>query len=112
MADLAFDIIILAVVILGGRALLEIFMDTTNVKKKFMAAIGLFLIYTYVLIAFLHYLHFEVFRSVEYTEAYFKNDIAGILIMNFAVLFISVCCFFMRNKRKINEMDKMKLKDM
>lgn len=105
-------IICVLVVFFGGRICLNSFIETSSAIKKFWLGVGLFASYTFVLLFFLYFIHFEIFVDVESVEMFFQHTLVGILLMNLVVLIIGIVYFLLRSKRKMSDIDKMKLKDL
>lgn len=115
MPDISWLLGVIAVIlIIPVKFLVPKMMDTANSNLRFGIGVVLFLIYTALMVLVL--LFFNTVR-IEGTDAvtdriYFVKYTVGILLVNLAALFSACLYFFTREKRKLSEAEKMKLKDL
>jgi len=102
----------MVIALLVGRFALEKFMDTTNTKVRFGMAIVLLVIYTGIVQGFLYLSYQDIIMRNEDIQVCYQTMAFVVLSINIAVLFIAIVYFSIRDRRKISEMDKMKLKDL
>lgn len=87
-------------------------MDAENVGKRFGIGVTLFLIYTAVTLLVFYY--FCTFEGTGFGsgEAVFVRIVVAFLIVNLMTLFGACLYFFTREKRRLTQAEKMKLKDL
>lgn len=105
-------VLIGAALLLAVRLLVPKLLAVESAGKGFAIGLGLFGIYT-VLTVFLFY-YFCNFEGNGFGtgEETLVRCVVAFLVMNLIVLFNACLYFFTRDRRKMNQTEKMKLKDM
>jgi len=87
-------------------------METDSAGKRFGIGVVLFLIYTAVtLLVFYHFCTFEGNGFGSGSEV-FTRIVLAFVVMNIITLFAAFLYFLVREKRKLTQEEKMKLKDL
>lgn len=101
------------VLVFVARFSVEKMVDTANEVKRFLLILFNMGLYTAFVGMFI-YLTYEgaLHNSTIGMEEFYQEILVGILGINFAAIIVAIFYYFMRKKRKISDMDKMKLKDL
>lgn len=100
------------VLLLAVRLLVPKLMATENAGKGFAIGVGLFVIYTVVTVMLFYYFNNFEGKGFGTGEETFVRCVVAFLIMNIVTIFNACLYFFSREKRKMSQTEKMKLKDL
>ena len=100
--------IAMVIIVFAARFALDKLIDTTSSKIRFSMTMILLILYT----AFMEGFVYLVYEQPIVNNNFYQSIVVGIALINFAVLLVAVCYYFMRKKRKLSDADKMKLKDL
>ena len=104
--------VIFALLALAVRILIPKMLDSESRGKRFGIGVVVFLIYTVVtLLMFFYFCTFEGNGFCDGKEVFVRVSVA-FLVVNLMVLFGACLYFFTWEKRKLSQIDKMKLKDL
>ena len=106
--------VIAVLLVIPVKFLVPKMMESGNSGLRFGIGVVLFFVYTAILLlvfAFLNTVPVEGGSTVM-DKAYFIRYTLGVLLVNLMALFTAILYFFTREKRKMTETEKMKLKDM
>lgn len=108
------EILIMLLLLLAARFLTPKMMETESAGVRFGIGLGLLGIYTVVSVLMFRYLCTFDGRAIAQLQAteVWNRVICAFLLVNFAVAFAAGIFFFTREKRKLTQDEKMKLKDM
>lgn len=108
------EILVMLILLLVSRFLIPKMADSESAGVKFGIGVGLFCIYTMVCLLMFRYLcAFDGRQIVQLTGSEVWNRVAcAFLLVNFSVVFASCIYYFTRDKRKLSQEEKMKLKDL
>ena len=96
------------VIVFAARFVADKLLDTTSTKVKW-AMVGILLVlYT----VFLEGFTYLMLRQPIVNDNFYQSMIVGIALINFSILLIIVFYYFVRKKRKLSDVDKMRLKDL
>ena len=98
----------MVIIVFAARFALDKLIDTTSSKIRFSMTMILLILYT----AFMEGFVYLVYEQPIVNNNFYQSIVVGIALINFAVLLVAVCYYFMRKKRKLSDVDKMKLKDL
>lgn len=89
-------------------------MDAESANQRFGICVLLFSLYTAItLLVFYHFCTFDAFSGNVLTgKDIFMRIVAAFVAVNLITVFTACLYHFSREKRKLSEEDKMKLKDM
>lgn len=105
-------VLIGAALMLAVRLLVPKLLTAESAGKGFAIGVGLFGIYTVLtVILFYYFCNFEG-NGYGTGEEAFARCVVAFLIVNLIVLFNACLYFFTREKRKMKQTEKMKLKDL
>lgn len=106
--------VIAVLLLIPVKALAPKMMDSGNPKLRFGIGLVLFLVYTAVLLLVLVFINAVNAEGIDNSldRVYFIRYAIGVSITNLAALFTACLYYFTREKRKMSDMEKMKLKDM
>lgn len=104
--------LIMVIVLLVVRFALNKFLDTKSAKVRFGIGVGIFIVYTGIVQLFFYYRYQEIANTGGNIQELYQSMAMIFAVISLAVIFIAFVYFFMRNKRGMSDMDKMKLKDM
>jgi len=105
-------VLISAALMLTVRLLVPKLLKTESAGKGFAIGVGLFGIYTVLtVILFYYFCNFDG-KGFGTGEEAFVRCVVVFLIVNLIAFFIACMYFFTRDKRKMNQTEKMKLKDL
>lgn len=108
-----FIYIFMLVLLFAARFVADKIIDTTSSKVRFGMGALLLVMYTVFIESYIYIIyHNNIMRVDAGLPEFYQSIIVGIALINFAVLFVAIVYYFMRKKRKISSMDKMKLKDL
>ena len=104
---------VIAVVLIGAvKILVPKMVEAESAGKRFGLGVMLFAIYTAVtLLMFYHFCTFDGNGFGSGSEV-FTRVVLAFVIMNFITLFSACLYFFTREKRKLTQEEKMRLKDL
>ena len=108
------EIFVMLALLLVSRFLVPKMMQSGSAKVKYGIGICLFGIYTAVsLIMFRYFCAFDGSRIADLTGSeVWIRVVCAFLVVNLAVLFASCIYYFTRDRRKLSQEEKMKLKDL
>ena len=108
------EIYVFLALLLTARLLIPRMMDSGPAKVRFGLGISLFGIYTAVCLFMFRYLcMFDDKRIAELSgDEVWIRVVCAFLLVNFAAAFTAGIFFFTREKRKLSQKEKMKLKDL
>ena len=108
------EILIMVVLLLTARLLIPKMMESESAAVRFGIGVSLFGIYTVVsLLVFRYLCSFDGREIAQLTGREVWNRVlCGFLLTNFSAVFAACLFFFTREKRKLSQKDKMKLKDL
>ena len=92
------------------RIIVPKMLETANAHVKFGLCLGLFLIYNAVMLMVVYW--FCTFYGSTLPGELVKCALTGWLVVNISALFCACLFFFTRERRKLTQMDRMKLKDL
>lgn len=96
------------IIVFAARFATDKLLDTTSVTVRFTMTTILMVLYTLFLEGFVYLMKSDPIIK----DNLYQSIVVGIALINFAILFVAICYYFMRKKRKLSDMDKMKLKDL
>ena len=102
--------VIAVLLIIPVKFLIPKMMDSDDPKLRFGIGVILFLVYTVVLLLVCGYMN--VIAPAAARTDYFLRCAVGIILTNLAVLIAACQCFYIKDRRKMTESKKMKLKDL
>ena len=96
-----------------ARFAVDKMVDTTNTKVRFLLILFNMVLYTSFVGIYIYLTYQTTLHNVNIgMEDFYKEILAGFLTINFALMLVAILYFFMCKKRKISDLDKMKLKDL
>ena len=98
----------MVIIVFVARFAVDKLIDTTSSKVRFAMTMILIVLYTLFMEGFT-YLTYE---QPMIKDNFYQSMIVGITLINFVVLLVAIFYYFMRKRRKLSEVDKMKLKDL
>ena len=98
----------MVIIAFAARFAVDKLVDATSSKIRFSMTMILLILYT----AFMEGFVYLVYEQPIVNNNFYQSIVVGIALINFAVLLVAVCYYFMRKKRKLSDVDKMKLKDL
>lgn len=98
----------MVIIVFAARFALDKLIDTTSSKIRFSMTMILLILYT----AFMEGFVYLVYEQPIVNNNFYQSIVVGIALINFAVLLVAICYYFMRKRRKLSDVDKMKLKDL
>ena len=104
---------VIAVILIGSvKILVPKMMEEETAGKRFGLGVVLFALYTAVTL--LMFYHFCTFEGNGFGSGWdvFVRIVAAFLVVNLIALITACLYFFSREKRKLTQAEKMKLKDM
>lgn len=96
------------IIVFSARFAVDKLIDTTSARVRFSMTLILMVLYTLFIEGFI-YLTYE---QPMIKGNFYQSVFVGIALINFAVLLVAIFYYFMRKKRKLTDVDKMKLKDL
>lgn len=108
------EILIMLPLLLAARFLTPKMMETDSAGVRFGIGLGLFGIYTAVSVLMFRYLCTFDGRAIAQLAAteVWNRVICSFLLVNFAVVLVAVIFFFTREKCRLTQAEKVKLKDL
>ena len=100
--------IAMVIIVFAARFALDKLIDTTSSKVRFSMTLILLVLYTVFMEGFVYLMYEQPIVN----DNFYQSIVVGIALINFAVLLVAICYYFMRRKRKLSDVDKMKLKDL
>ena len=100
--------IAMVIIVFAARFAVDKLIDTTSSKVRFLMTLLLMVIYTLFMEGFVYLMYEQPIIN----DDFYQSIVVGIALINFAVLLVAICYYFMRRKRKLSDVDKMKLKDL
>ena len=100
--------IAMVIIVFAARFALDKLIDTTSSKVRFSMILILLVLYTVFVEGFVYLMYEQPIVN----DNFYQSIVVGIALINFAVLLVAICYYFMRRKRKMSDVDKMKLKDL
>ena len=100
--------IAMVIIVFAARFALDKLIDTTSSKVRFSMILILLVLYTVFVEGFVYLMYGQPIVN----DNFYQSIVVGIALINFAVLLVAICYYFMRRKRKLSDVDKMKLKDL
>ena len=106
-------LVLMAIILFVARFAVDKMVDTPNTKVRFGLILFNMILYTgfmgiYIYLTYENTLHN---RNIG-MEDFYEEILSGFLTINFALMLVAVLYFFMCKKRKISDLDRMKLKDL
>ena len=96
------------IIVFAARFATEKLTDTANTTVRFAMTTILMVLYTLFLEGFVYLMKDDPIIK----DNLYQSIVVGIALINFAVLIVAICYYFVRKKRKMSDVDKMKLKDL
>jgi hypothetical protein len=108
------EILIMLVLLLVARFLIPKMLDARSAGAKYGTGLGIFGIYTVVsLIMFRYFCSFDGKEIAQLTGSEVWNRvICSFLLVNLAMVMVSAIYYLARDKRKLSQEEKIKLKDL
>ena len=100
--------IAMVIIVFAARFAVDKLIDTTSPKVRFSMTLILLVLYTVFMEGFVYLMYEQPIVN----DNFYQSIVVGIALINFAVLLVAICYYFMRRKRKLSDVDKMKLKDL
>ena len=100
--------IAMVIIVFAARFALDKLIDTTSSKVRFSMTLILLVLYTVFVEGFVCLMYEQPIVN----DNFYQSIVVGIALINFAALLVAICYYFMRRKRKLSDVDKMKLKDL
>lgn len=100
--------IVMVIIVFAARFAVDKLIDATSPKVRFVMTMILIVLYTLFMEGFT-YLTYE---QPMIKDNFYQSMIVGIALINFVVLLVAIFYYFMRKRRKLSDVDKMKLKDL
>ncbi len=96
-----------------ARFAVDKMVDTSNTKVRFLLILLNMVLYTGFVGIYIYLTYQTALHNVNIgMEDFYKDILVGFLTINFALMLVAVLYFFICKKRKISDLDKMKLKDL
>lgn len=114
MGDLyTFLYVFMWMIVFVARFTVEKMVDSTNTNTRFLMILMHMVMYTVFIGLFIYLTYQSTLHNASVgMEDFYQEIIVGILGINFALILVAIFYYFMRKKRKISDLDKMKLKDL
>lgn len=103
-----------AVLVIAARVLIEKMLTEAKANARFGMGIALFVIYTGIMLLVFNYfcVNWNGGGTVETVEGCFVRLCVAFVLINVVVLAVGILYYMAREKRKLSEMDRMKLEDL
>ena len=96
------------IIVFAARFAVDKLIDTTSSKVRFLMTLFLMVIYTLFMEGFVYLMYEQPIIK----DGFYQSMIVGIALINFTLLLVAIFYYFMRKRRKLSDVDKMKLKDL
>ena len=108
------EVLLLIVMALAARFMVPKMLNTESAAARFGIGIGLFGLYTAGCVLMFRYLCTVDGSAIAQLsgDAVWNRVVVAFLLMNLVVLFAACIFFFTRERRKLSQNNKMKLKDL
>lgn len=108
------EILVMLGLLLAARFLIPKMLNSDSVGMKYGIGVSLFAIYTAVsLLMFRYFCSFDGKGIAQLTGSeVWSRVVCSFLLVNLAMVMVSVIYYFARDKRKLSQEEKMKLKDL
>ena len=96
------------VIVFAARFAADKLLNTASAKVKLAMIIVLIVLYTVFIEGFAHLM----LEHPIINGNFYQSITGGMALINFAILIVVVFYYFIRKKRKLSDVDKMRLKDL
>ena len=100
--------IAMVIIVFAARFAVDKLVDATSSKVRFAMTMTLIVLYT----LFMEGFAYLMYEQPMIKDNFYQSMIVGIALINFVVLLVAIFYYFMRKRRKLSDVDKMKLKDL